>query len=293
MITTSSLVKRYGTQNALDGVDLEVPEGSIYGLVGPNGAGKTTLLSLLAGLRRPTSGRVELGVDRRAVAVLPDTPQFDPWLTAAEVVDLARHLADPSLPEARVPEILAQAGLEEAADRRVGGFSRGMLQRLGLAATVVGRPALLLLDEPASALDPVGRREVLDLIVNLRNRATVVFSSHILNDVEEVCDRVGILVSGRLRVQGSLADLLAGAVAPLLIVKVRPPADRLVTALREVPWVTGVETYADVVRVRVTDRSSAEAGIAGLLAGAEAAVVSLRFEQPDLERAFLELAGGA
>jgi ABC-2 type transport system ATP-binding protein len=158
ILETQGLVRRYGTHVALDGVDLAVPAGSVYGLVGPNGAGKTTLLAVLAGLRKQSSGSIHLTVPRHAVAVLPDTPQFDPWLTGREVVSLARHLVAPGLPEERVDRVLVDAGLAEAAGRRVGGYSRGMLQRLGIAATVVTEPELLLLDEPASALDPAGRR---------------------------------------------------------------------------------------------------------------------------------------
>ena len=187
-VRTVDLGKRYGGHVALDGVGLVVSDGSVYGLVGPNGAGKTTLLAVLAGLRQPTGGRVELGLPRHSLALLPDTPQFDPWLTGREIVALSRHLVAPHLPESRVDEVLADAGLTAAASRRVGGYSRGMLQRLGIAATVVGEPKLLLLDEPASALDPAGRREVLGLIDHLRGRATVLLSSHILADVQEVCD---------------------------------------------------------------------------------------------------------
>ena len=133
--------------------------------------------------------------------MLPDTPRFEPWLTASETVDLARNIApNPSEPE-RVAEVLDKTGLGDVADRTVGGFSRGMLQRLGIAVTIVNRPRLLLLDEPSSALDPLGRREVLDLVTQLRGEATVVFSSHILSDVQEVCDTVGVLRQGTAHVR--------------------------------------------------------------------------------------------
>ena len=131
-----------------------------------------------------------------SIGVLPDTPLFDQWLTAREVVDLALFISTGAHNDTRVEDILTQAGIAEAADRAVGGFSRGMLQRLGLAASLVAGPDLVLLDEPCSALDPLGRREVLDLIARLRGDATVVFSSHILADVQEVCDTVGILREG-------------------------------------------------------------------------------------------------
>jgi ABC-2 type transport system ATP-binding protein len=287
IVGTTGLTKRYGAHTALDGVDLAVPQGSVYGLVGPNGAGKTTLLGLLAGLRRPTAGTLNIAVPRRKMAVLPDTPQFDPWLTGREVVELARGLTgagnDPD-------QVLADAGLTDAADRRVGGYSRGMLQRLGLAATTIGAPDLLLLDEPASALDPAGRREVLDLIARLRGHATVILSSHILGDVQEVCDTVGVMRAGRLMFQGPMENLLVGRAVPAYRVHVRPPSDPVAAALRAQPWVTGVELHGpDTLRVMVGSLPAAEAGLAGVLAAAGARVVSFGPLAPDLEDVFLEL----
>jgi ABC-2 type transport system ATP-binding protein len=289
ILRTVGLTKQYGTHAALSDVDISVDAGSVYGLVGPNGAGKTTLLAILAGLRRPTAGQIELGVPRGRVAVLPDTPQFDPWLTAREVVALAAQLAGVRSP-ARVASRLADAGLQAAADRRTGGYSRGMLQRLGLAATLVGDPDLLLLDEPASALDPAGRREVLDLIAQLRGRATVVLSSHILADVQEVCDTVGILREGRLLFQGSLEQLLVGHAVPAYRVHLRTPASRVEDALRGQDWVTGVSTLdGGWLRVTVRSLADAEQRLAASLAGAGARVISLAPEAPDLEDVFLEL----
>jgi ABC-2 type transport system ATP-binding protein len=256
-------------------------------------------------------------VPSRRVAVLPDTPQFDPWLTGRDVVALARRLVAPDLPADRDARVLADAGLTDAADRRVGGYSRGMLQRLGLAATVVGNPDLLLLDEPASALDPAGRREVLDLIARLRGRATVILSSHLLGDVQEVCDAVGVMRAGRLLFQGQLDDLLTGRAVPAYRVRLRGPVEPVVAALRGQDWVTAVDIVAGpgaadgpgvadrpgsgaagagaggagvgLLRVGVRSLAEAERRLAGALASAGAQVVSLTPEAPDLEDVFLEL----
>ncbi|MBN2176752.1 MAG: ABC transporter ATP-binding protein [Demequinaceae bacterium] len=293
MITTRSLTKRYGGTIALDDVDLNVSPGSIYGLAGPNGAGKTTLLGILAGLRRETSG--ELHIDARAgeIAVLPDTPRFDPWLTGREVVALARSLVDPNGPSGRVDEVLVETGLADAGSRRVGGYSRGMLQRLGIAATLVGRPRLVLLDEPASALDPGGRREVLDLIARLRGTATVLFSSHILADVQEVCDTVGTLDKGRLLFEGPLRDLLVGSAVPRYVVHLRGNADTVAARLTQASWVSSAEARSDgVLFLEVTSLADAEERLAEALAAAKAVVVSYGPEEVSLERAFLELTGG-
>lgn len=289
-ISTTSLTKRYGSRTALDRVDLDVPRGSVYGLVGPNGAGKTTLLAILAGLRRPTDGGVHLDTDRRRMAMLPDTPAFDPWLSGREVVHLARTLSAPEIPAARVEQVLADAGLADAAGRRVGGYSRGMLQRLGLAAAVVGDPEVLLLDEPCSALDPAGRREVLDLVTRLGGQATVLLSTHILADVQHVCDTVGVLRDGRLLYQGPLDALLVGRAAPAWTVRCRPPLEPVEAALARQEWVTGLErTAREDLTVEVTTREAAEAGLVRVLAEVGAHVVRLEPRAADLEQVFLEL----
>lgn len=290
MITTTDLVKRYEGVDALGGVSLEVPAGSVFGLVGPNGAGKTTLLSILAGLRAPTSGTVSIAADHTRIAVLPDAPRFDPWLTGREVVELAGALTSSGIGPDAVDGVIRQAGLADASDRRVGGYSRGMLQRLGVAATVVGDPEVMILDEPASALDPVGRRDVLDLVRSSRGRATVVFSSHILTDVQEVSDRLGILHEGRLLFQGPAEELMSGRVGPAYLIRFRRGRDAAVPALESEPWVDSVETRGDQdLRVRIVSLGEAERRLVGILGGVEASVISIRPEAPTLEDVFLEI----
>ncbi|CAN5884449.1 ABC transporter ATP-binding protein [soil metagenome] len=288
IVSTRNLTKVYGDTVALSGVDLVVPRGAIYGLIGPNGAGKTTMLSILAGLRRPTSGTFTLDVDRRSVAVLVDTPLFEGWLTAREVVDLSRHLVAPDVGADAVEDALVEAGLGDARDRRVGGFSRGMLQRLGLAACLVGDPDLLVLDEPSSALDPAGRRQVLDLIGEVGRTRTVMLSTHILSDVQQVCDIVGVIDRGVLRFQGRISALLAQTTASYAI-HVRPPAVDLVEGLRRAGWVRDVtEGAPGRITVVVDDAERAEAELATVVASSGAALVSLN-PAMDLESAFLEL----
>jgi ABC-2 type transport system ATP-binding protein len=287
-LTTVDVTKVYSGRSAVDHVNLDIGGGTVFGLIGPNGAGKTTLLSMLAGLRRPTSGRIDLGVPRDRIAVLPDTPHFEPWLSGREVVALAAHLAGHG--EDGVELAIAESGLTGASDRRTGGYSRGMLQRLGLAATMVSRPDVLLLDEPASALDPSGRREVLDLIGRLRGHATVVLSSHILSDVEEVCDTVGILRDGRLLYQGTLAGLLEGRAVSAYRVRLRSAVEPVVLALRDQPWVRAVtETAPGQLDISVRSLPEAEQNLVATLAAGQARVVSLAPRAPDLEDVFLEL----
>jgi ABC-2 type transport system ATP-binding protein len=291
VLVTRGLGKSYGDTVALDDVDLHVARGSVYGLIGPNGAGKTTMLSIIAGLRRPTTGTIDLAVPRTSLGVMVDTPLFEPWLTAREVVDLAGQLTAPELSRERVEQVLVEVGLAEAMDRRNGGFSRGMLQRLGLAACLVSDPELLLLDEPSSALDPSGRREVLDLIGRLARTKTVVLSTHILGDVQEVCDTVGVIDDGRLRYQGTVSDLLART-ASAYTLHVREPVDGLLPELRSNPWAREVTELAPGrLRLVVSDAAQAERAIPRLVAERGLQLVAFN-PATDLETAFLELTGG-
>jgi ABC-2 type transport system ATP-binding protein len=261
----------------------------VYGLVGPNGSGKTTTLELLAGLRRPTAGTVELGVPRTSLAYCPDAAEFEPWLTAGEVLDLAGRLLGKPRPRAAIADALESVGLADAAGRRVGGFSRGMRSRLGLAAGLIGEPELLIADEPAAALDPAGRWEIIDLIATLAASVTVIISSHDLADVERICDRIGVLANGRLIYQGAVADLLAQA-APALRVRVRPPADRLRAALARAPWVRSLrEEEPGELVVDVADPAAGELDLPRVLDACQARLVEVGRAGVSLQDLFFEL----
>ena len=207
---------------AVDHLDLEVAEGEIYGFLGPNGAGKTTALKMLLGLLRPSSGSAEvLGEDasglahRSRLGYLPENPYFYDYLTGREFLDFCGRLCGLKSPgrQERVVRLLALVGLERAADVRLRKYSKGMLQRVGMAQALVNDPQLLILDEPQSGLDPLGRKQVRDLILQQRDEGrTVLFSSHILADAEMICDRVGIMNHGRLVATGRLEELLRSRV---------------------------------------------------------------------------------
>ena len=221
-IATADLVKRYRRVTALDGLSLEVTAGSIFGFLGPNGAGKTTAVKLLLGLARPTSGEAwVLGAPvsnddahrsaRRRIGYLPELFRYPGWLSASEV--LATHCALAGIDRAtwarEIEEALRTVGLADRARDRVQTFSKGMQQRLGLAVALLGSPDLVLLDEPTSALDPVGRHDVREIVRALRERGTTVFlNSHLLSEVEQVCDRVAVVDHGRVIAMGTLDELL-------------------------------------------------------------------------------------
>lgn len=290
MIRTVGVTKAYGRVIALAGIDLDVPPGSLYGLVGPNGAGKTTLLEILAGLRRQTAGRIDLGTAPDAVAYCPDVAEFEPWLAAVEVLEAALGLLGRRRPRAELEALLEEVGLGEVAARRVGGFSRGMTTRLNLAAGLVGEPEVLILDEPASSLDPAGRVEVLQLIAALAPATTVLLSSHDLAEIEAICQHVGILKHGRLVYQGALSDLLAGAARSRWDVVVRPPANPALAALRAAPWVSSVtESTPGELELSAPDPAEVEKHLAGLLAACGSRVVSISPLRPSLEDVFLAI----
>ena len=266
VVTTSRLTRNYGGTGLFD-VDLEVQRGSIYGLVGPNGAGKTTLLSLLCGIRRADRGTVTMSVERKRIAVCPDVPEFDGWLTAYEVVAMARSLAALTPPSEDPREALTTAGLSDAMDRRVGGFSRGMMQRLGLACALAGNPALLILDEPTSALDPAGRAEILGLVAAMRGSRTVIFSSHILADVQRVADHVGILRDGRLLYQGPTQELIDTHLKPRWTVRIAGDVAPVADAVASARWAVKVERAgADTIRIDATSLEAGERGIPAAIA---------------------------
>ncbi|MGZ4509687.1 MAG: ABC transporter ATP-binding protein [Blastococcus sp.] len=212
----SGLRKRYGRRTAVEDVSFTVQRGEVLGLLGPNGAGKTSVIKMLLGLVRPDAGEVLLlgrpARDPRArtgVGYLPERFRYQPWLTAAEVLALHVRLARVRVPDEEQRDCLALVGLAERGDDRVGGFSKGMQQRLGLAVALVARPELVVLDEPTSALDPLGRVDVRDLVLALRARGvSVLLNSHLIGEVERVCDRVLILDAGRVAASGTLDELL-------------------------------------------------------------------------------------
>ena len=214
-LAVHGLRKRYGPVEALRGVDLEVGEGELVGLLGPNGAGKSTLVKILVGLVRASDGAAEVAgaragsrAARASLGYLAELFRFPGWYTADEVLELHQRLAGSTGGAAERKRLLELVVLDEAADRRVDGMSKGMQQRLGIAQALVGEPRVLLLDEPTSALDPVGRRIVRELLEGLRDRGTsVLLNSHLLSEVELVCDHVAILRGGEVVAAGAPHEL--------------------------------------------------------------------------------------
>lgn len=303
MIRIENLVKTYGTVRALDGLSLNVEPGAVYGFLGPNGAGKTTSMRILSGLARPDSGRAWIldkeigqpGADIRSlIGVLPEEPAFYGWMTPREYLrDFVAPLYNIRGQAAvrRADELLETVGLKDAANRRIGGFSRGMRQRMGLAQALVHRPPVLLLDEPVSALDPAGRKEVLDLIETLRGQTTILLSTHILADVERVCDVIGIIAKGQLVVQSRRDELLARYVTPLFEIESDNGFGHWLEWVEKQAFVTNVTVSNHTARVLVKDVHQAQKALLESLAREALSVRRFEVVQPSLEDIFLRLTG--
>jgi ABC-2 type transport system ATP-binding protein len=283
------LSKRFaGGVQALADLSLAVPAGGVYGLLGPNGAGKSTLLRIVTGMVHPDSGSVALfgqpaSVEsRRPLGALIEGPSAWPAMTATGFLRVIARTAGVSADPA---PLLARVGLAEAADRRVGGFSLGMKQRLGIAAALVGTPRLLILDEPTNGLDPEGILDIRRLVRTLADRdgLTVLLSSHLLDEVERVCDRVAILSRGRLLAEGRVADLLAKGEELWLDIR---PAEAALARLGAQGELRDGQVVARIAR------ADAPALLAALAAdGAE--IFEARWQRPDLESVFLETTGAS
>jgi len=296
------LTKVYGDVRALDGVELSVPVGSVFGFLGPNGAGKTTTLRILTGLARPTAGVARvLGTDvsdatndvRAEIGFLPDVPGFYDWMTAREFLTFAGSLfgVGGAVLSERAEALLGLAGLADVGTR-IGGYSRGMRQRLGVAQALINAPKLLMLDEPTSALDPIGRKEVLEMIASLAGRTTVLFSTHILADVERVCDTVAILDRGRVVVQAPMAELTRHTGAQRLLVEVTGDADALAAQFAAAPWASGAVRDGGLLTLTVNDLDAARRAVPVAVAAAGVGLVRLEQVEAALEDVFVELVGG-
>lgn len=307
VIRCENLSKHFGKVVALDALSLTIEKGAVFGFLGPNGAGKTTTLRLFAGLTHPTAGRVWVGGEevsvnslhlRSSIGYLPESPAFYGWMTGREFLCFTGGLygLDGAATKARAEEMLQRVNLTEAADRRVKGYSRGMQQRLGLAQALINRPEILLLDEPASALDPMGRRDMLETIRSLKGETTVFISTHILADVERICDRIAIVNRGKLVTMGAIDELRAQRQRALFEIEFQEDMAQVASRLEAVPWVRSSEVLQrnerSVLQVEVTDLERAKKELPGLLV--ESGLTLLRYEltSVSLEEIFMELVDG-
>jgi ABC-2 type transport system ATP-binding protein len=295
VIDVSGLRKRYRKVEALAGLTMTVLPGEVFGFLGPNGAGKTTTVKLLLGLARPSGGTGRmLGAPlgdreaRRRVGYLPELFRYQPWLRAREVLTLHADLI--GLPTARrapvIDDVLGLVGLADRASDAVGGFSKGMQQRLGLGVALLGDPALVILDEPTSALDPIGRIDVRGILRTARDRGAAIFlNSHLLTEVEQVCDRVAIVDHGRVVAEGTLDEVLGEQETRITVEGLAAPGLAALSTFGE-PRIedAGTLVFTGLASERVPD-------VVAALVGMGVRVHAVTSGRESLEQRFLELVG--
>jgi len=309
VIKTHGLSKTFGNVQALRNVDLVVPRHSIYGFLGPNGAGKTTLMKILLGLTRPTRGGGSIfGRDivtesvsiRERIGYLPQHPRFIEKMTARENLEFTAKFffsGPQNKIQERCAEMLELVGLSGKADRPIEGYSGGEKQRLGIALAQVNYPDLLILDEPASALDPLGRQAVLDIMARLKKYTTIFYSTHILDDVQRVSDTVAILNQGQLVASGPIETILNGKDVLVYTLSVKGAPNQLENRLNELPWVTHIQIVHQngnsVFQVSVSDETAAEETLLrAVLDDPAVTVTEFSRKKNDLEEVFMEIVKG-
>lgn len=309
-IRCEGLAKHYGKIAALNGLNLSVEEGSVFGFLGPNGAGKTTTVKLLTGLSTSSGGRAWVAGEevssnatslRSKIGYLPEEPAFYNWMTGREFLSFVgklHHLPSPEIKQ-RCDELLELVDVQEAAGRRIGGYSRGMRQRLGIAQALINRPRILFLDEPCSALDPMGRRGVLSVIERLQAETTVFMSTHILSDVERVCDVVGIIDHGELITKARIEQLRERYARSVFELRFEEDPTSLISTLNSLPWVVKLDVVRGngepILRVQAKDVDAAKHVLPRLIAESELTLLCYELTLPSLEDIFIELVsnGGA
>lgn len=309
VIETDGLSKSFKQLDALKGLNLRVAKNSIFGFLGPNGAGKTTTIKLLLGLIHPTAGSAKIfGQDivrdsvaiRARIGYLPQDPRYYEYMSARQILDFTAHFffkGPQAAIDERVEGTLKLVGLDDKADRPIKGFSGGERQRLGIAQAQVNYPDLLILDEPAASLDPMGRRDVLEVMERLRKHTTIFYCTHILDDVQRVSDTVAILNHGELVAYGRIEELLAGGEGVAYEVQLKGEAESIYQRVAAQPWVSGVQSRPGngVVNwiISVSDAQAAETNLFRLLASEPGVIVThYHIKEHELEEVFLRIVEG-
>lgn len=296
ILSVTGLRKEYKDMTAVRGVDFSLPEGKCIALIGPNGAGKTTILRILAGLLKQTDGAVtfsgkEANADiREFIGYLPQYPVFPSWMTAREFLLFSGEIAGLTKEEAarRAEDLAEQVGITNALDKRISDFSGGMKQRLGIAQAIIHSPQLLLLDEPVSSLDPIGRRDVLTLLERLKKEMTILFSTHILNDAEEVCDELLLLHDGEINEAGSMEALREKYQTSVIEVVFQENPQRYLEKLKQLPSIADCTLERHIIKISVADITQARKEIFQAAAEENWPIIGFNLNRASLEDLFMK-----
>lgn len=294
-LKVGDLTRIYPGGGGIRGIDFTADERAVTAVIGPNGAGKTVLFSIIAGLARPESGTVEFASPNARVAYCPDVPQFESWLTALEVVEISLAMSRRREDRARIVretarEALEACGLGSVKDRRVADFSRGMLQRLGIAAALVTDPEILILDEPNSALDPIGRADVRGIITAQKRHRCILLSSHMLSEVEQLADHIVVIDQGRVITQGTTASILTEGIAPVWAIRLGTPAQISAADLAVAVPEARFEFDADMLcTVRFPSFESAAEHLVTALQTLRTPIIEVTLRDRDLDASFARI----
>lgn len=301
ILKIENLSKSFGSSKIIDNISFEVPENSIFGFIGQNGAGKTTTMKMIIGLLKPDAGIIKVCGEpvyygqtktNRFIGYLPDVPEFYGYMTPKEYLRLCGEITGLSNKKIkdRTEELLQMVGLEKA-NKRIGGFSRGMKQRLGVAQALINEPKLLICDEPTSALDPIGRKELLNILEQVKGKTTVIFSTHILSDVERICDRIALLDKGKLALCGTLTELKEQHRQDGLLIEFSTESDLKVfmKELHNSSYLKKAECKGSSVVLRTADVNRAEHEAIEVLHHNGLLPVKLEILEPSIETLFLEV----
>jgi ABC-2 type transport system ATP-binding protein len=303
-ISVKGLTKKFKTFTAVSDLSFDVAENHVVGFLGPNGAGKTTTLRMLVGLSKPTNGTASIAgvpvtfgdaASNEKVGYLPEMPSFYAWMTGIEYMRFISDLFDipKSVSEKKIAELLGLVDLTEARSRKISSYSGGMKQRLGIAQALVNDPEVLILDEPVSALDPFGRKEVLDVIQKLKKTKTILFSTHILSDVDRVCDDIVLIDKGKLISASPLSDLKAKYAAQILEIEFVSDPTKLLVKLKEQKWAKKVEKNGNLVRIWLIGNDvMTENTPLQFFAKENIGVLRYGLNLPETEDLFMQLIGG-
>lgn len=297
VISVNGLKKSFQGKEIIKGLDFILQNGKCTALIGPNGAGKTTILRMLSGLIQPTAGTIQfhgdhaIGDIRKYIGYLPQFPVFYEWMTGFEFLLYVGRLAglQKSIASERAKELLVLVGLEDAKNRRIGKYSGGMKQRLGIAQAIIHKPKLVMLDEPVSALDPFGRREVLELLDKLKQETTILFSTHILNDAEEVCDQILFLHNGFLVESGSMSELQSKYQQSKLVLEFNANAPQYIQAFTKQELIENVQYEGNSVTLYVKDLEGTKAVLLREIADQNWPLLRFEVGRLTLEDVFLEV----
>ena len=301
ILTIQNLSKSFGEQKVIDNLSFDVPEGSIFGFIGQNGAGKTTTMKMVLGLLKADGGEMTVCGEKvvfgqtktnEHIGYLPDVPEFYGYMRPQEYLKLCGQITgmpDETI-QKRSDELLALVGLT-GIKKKISGFSRGMKQRLGIAQALLNEPKLLICDEPTSALDPIGRKEILEILRQVKGKTTVIFSTHILSDVERICDRIAVIDKGALALSGTISELKAQHKISGLTIDFASAADKEKFTILEsiAPLMAGAEQTDTSVTLSTADVGRAEFAVLGALTQNAILPVKLEVLEPNIESLFMEV----